>query len=76
MSPIYLHISVANVLNLKGLVIITLPYKFNMFAHPSKIPKIDRVLDPSERISTNNMNFCQGINGAYYLFPVIFLFHI
>lgn len=32
--------------------------------------------DPLEGISTNNINFCQGINGAYYLLMVIFLFHI
>lgn len=47
-----------------------------MFAHSYKIPKIDRVLDLPEGISTNNMNFCQGTNGAYYLLLVIFLFHI
>lgn len=47
-----------------------------MFAHPSKIPKIDRVLDLPEGISTNNMNFCQGINGNYYPLLVIFFFHI
>ena len=47
-----------------------------MFVHPSKIPKVDRVLDPPEGISTNHMNLCQGINGTYYLFLVIFLFHI
>lgn len=47
-----------------------------MFVSLLKSQKIDRVLDLPEGISTNNMNFCQGINGAYYLLLVIFLFHI
>lgn len=77
MSLMFLHIPAAKCFEFKGASHYNFAMgKFNLFAPLSKTPKIDRVLDPPKGISTNNMNFCHGINGAYYLLLVIFLFHI